>query len=40
MPSWGAGSRQHRRLTADERKDLVAFIRSWQSGVIRSEALH
>jgi cbb3-type cytochrome c oxidase subunit III len=39
MPSWGAGSQQHRRLTAVERRDLIAFIRSWQSSVIRSEAL-
>jgi mono/diheme cytochrome c family protein len=39
MPSWGTGSQQHRRLTAVERKDLVAFIRSWQSVVIRSDAL-
>ncbi len=39
MPSWGTGSPQHRRLTAGERKDLAAFIRSWQTVVIRSDAL-
>lgn len=39
MPSWGIGSQKHRRLAAGERKDLVAFIRSWQTAVIRSEAL-
>jgi mono/diheme cytochrome c family protein len=30
MPSWGMGSAQHRALTATQRKDLVAWIRSWQ----------
>jgi len=39
MPSWGTGSPQHRRLTAGERKEIVAFIRSWQTVVIRSDAL-
>jgi mono/diheme cytochrome c family protein len=39
MPSWGTGSPQHRRLTAGERKELAAFIRSWQTVVIRSDAL-
>jgi len=39
MPSWGTGSTQHRRLSAGERKDLAAFIRSWQTVVIRSDAL-
>jgi mono/diheme cytochrome c family protein len=39
MPSWGTGSPQHRQLTPGERKDLVAFIRSWQTIVIRSDAL-
>jgi len=39
MPSWGTGSPRHRRLTASERKELVAFIRSWQTVVIRSDAL-
>ena len=39
MPSWGTGSQKHRRLTAIERKELVAFIRSWQTVVIRSDAL-
>ena len=39
MPSWGIGSQQHRRITAVERKELVAFIRSWQTVVIRSDAL-
>ena len=39
MPSWGTGSRQHRKLAAGERKDLAAFIRSWQTMVIRSHAL-
>jgi mono/diheme cytochrome c family protein len=40
MPSWGTGSAQHRQLTPGERKDLVAFVRSWQTIVIRSDALH
>jgi mono/diheme cytochrome c family protein len=39
MPAWGTGSLQHRRLTAGERNALVAFLRSWQTIVIRSEAL-
>jgi cytochrome c oxidase cbb3-type subunit 3 len=39
MPSWGTGSPQHRLLSAGERNDLVAFVRSWQTIVIRSEAL-
>jgi mono/diheme cytochrome c family protein len=39
MPSWGTGSPEHRRLTAEERKDLVAFVRSWQTILIRSDAL-
>jgi mono/diheme cytochrome c family protein len=39
MPSWGTGSPQHRRLSAGERKELAAFIRSWQTVVIRSDAL-
>jgi mono/diheme cytochrome c family protein len=39
MPSWGTGSQQYRRLTAGERKDIVAFIRSWQTVAIRSDAL-
>lgn len=39
MPSWGTGSPKHRQLNAAERRDIVAFIRSWQTGVIRSEVL-
>jgi len=39
MPSWGMGSPQHRQLTPGERKDLVAFVRTWQTSVIRSDAL-
>jgi mono/diheme cytochrome c family protein len=39
MPSWGTGSPKHRLLNAGERKDLVAFVRSWQYIVIRSDAL-
>jgi len=39
MPSWGTGSQEHRRLAAAERKDIVAFIRSWQTVLIRSDAL-
>jgi len=39
MPPWGRGSQEHRRLTGAERKDIVAYIRSWQSVLIRSEAL-
>jgi mono/diheme cytochrome c family protein len=39
MPPWGTGTPDHRRLTPVERKDLVAFVRSWQTIVIRSDAL-
>jgi len=39
MPPWGEGSTKHRQLNASERKDLVAFVRSWQYSVIRSDAL-
>jgi mono/diheme cytochrome c family protein len=39
MPSWGTGSPQHRQLNAEVRNDLVAFIRSWQTIIIRSQAL-
>ncbi|MBE0647259.1 MAG: c-type cytochrome, partial [Bacteroidales bacterium] len=30
MPAWGASTTQHEALTAQQRNDLVAFIRSWQ----------
>jgi mono/diheme cytochrome c family protein len=30
MPSWGYGSAEYQELTSTERKDLVAWIRSWQ----------
>jgi mono/diheme cytochrome c family protein len=39
MPTWGEGSPKHRQLNAGERKDLVAFVRSWQYSMIRSDAL-
>ena len=31
MPEWGADSKQHQALTAEQRHDIVAFIRSWQT---------
>ncbi len=31
MPVWGADSKQHQALTAEQRLDIVAFIRSWQT---------
>ncbi|MCK5463284.1 MAG: c-type cytochrome, partial [Bacteroidales bacterium] len=30
MPSWGYGSDEYMALTSTQRKDLVAWIRSWQ----------
>ncbi|MFC2102199.1 c-type cytochrome [Bacteroidota bacterium] len=30
MPVWGDSTAHHQALTAQQRKDLVAFIRSWQ----------
>ena len=30
MPSWGYGSAEYQALTSTQRKDLVAWIRSWQ----------
>jgi len=30
MPEWGADSQQYQALTAEQRLDIVAFIRSWQ----------
>jgi mono/diheme cytochrome c family protein len=35
MPAWGRNSDEHRRLSASERQDLVAFIRIWQTSIIR-----
>ena len=35
MPSWGRGSEDYPVLTSQERKDLVAWIRSWQRYRIR-----
>jgi hypothetical protein len=29
MPSWGSGSDEYQMLTAEQRKDLAAWIRSW-----------
>ena len=30
MPSWGYGGKEHPALTAEERQDVVSYIRSWQ----------
>jgi mono/diheme cytochrome c family protein len=30
MPAWGSGSETYKALTATQRKDLVAWIRTWQ----------
>ncbi len=30
MPTWGDSTTQYAALTAEERKDLISFIRSWQ----------
>jgi mono/diheme cytochrome c family protein len=35
MPSWGKGSETHPALSANQRQDLVAYIRSWQRFKIR-----
>ena len=35
MPSWGYGSDEYQALTTTQRKDLVAWIRSWQRYRIR-----
>ena len=35
MPSWGIGDEEHSALSTDQRKDLVAYIRSWQRFRIR-----
>jgi cytochrome c oxidase cbb3-type subunit 3 len=36
MPSWGYGSEEYKALTSSQRKDLVAWIRSWQRYRIRN----
>jgi cytochrome c oxidase cbb3-type subunit 3 len=36
MPLWGYGSEDYPALTSDQRKDLVAWIRSWQRYPIRN----
>ena len=35
MPSWGKGSKEHRKLRGDERQDIVSYIRQWHKIVIR-----
>ena len=30
MPSWGYGGKEYPALTAEERQDVVSYIRSWQ----------
>jgi mono/diheme cytochrome c family protein len=35
MPSWGYGSDEYQALSASQRRDLVAWIRSWQRYRIR-----
>ena len=36
MPSWGKGTDEYPVLTSRQRKDLVAWIRSWQRYRIRN----
>jgi cbb3-type cytochrome c oxidase subunit III len=35
MPSWGKGSEKYRKLTSEERVDLVAYVRKWQRLTIK-----
>jgi len=35
MPVWGDSTAQHQALTAQQRNDLVAFIRSWQEVILK-----
>lgn len=35
MPSWGMGSEKYRKLSSEERVDLVAYIRKWQKLTIK-----
>jgi mono/diheme cytochrome c family protein len=35
MPSWGSGSKDYPSLTSSQRKDIAAYIRSWQRFRIR-----
>lgn len=37
MPSWGRGTSEYRRLTAGERLDIVAHLRTWQREVLRRD---
>ncbi|MGB2959613.1 MAG: cytochrome c, partial [Bacteroidota bacterium] len=37
MPSWGRGTEEYRRLTAAERLDIVAHLRTWQREVLGRE---
>lgn len=34
MPSWGRGDENHKKLSIQERHDVVAFVRTWQNVVI------
>jgi hypothetical protein len=38
MPSWGKGSEKYRKLTSEERVDLVAYVRKWQRLTIKRMA--
>lgn len=35
MPSWGRGTDKYSKLTGEQRNDIVAFVRSWQSQQIK-----
>jgi cytochrome c oxidase cbb3-type subunit 3 len=36
MPSWGRGDETHSQLTGEQRQDIVAYIRSWQTVRMKS----
>jgi mono/diheme cytochrome c family protein len=35
MPSWGRGSEKYPKLSGDQRNDIVAFVRTWQTQLIK-----
>jgi cytochrome c oxidase cbb3-type subunit 3 len=39
MPTWGQDSDKHRKLSAQERNDIVSFIRTWQGIIIKRKWL-
>jgi mono/diheme cytochrome c family protein len=34
MPSWGRGDERHKKLSIQERHDLLAYVRKWQNVII------